>query len=291
MYICGVLINSYTMISIKNLGFSYGSTPVLKNITMTLEPGKIYGLLGENGVGKTTLLTLLCGLKNPKEGIIEVDGVNPYKRTPELLGNQFYLADEMQALPMTAEKYARETGQFWPGYNHDKFLEIMSLFENDPSKKMNEMSTGQLKKTYISFALSLGCQYVYLDEPTNGLDIPSKAQFRSALMKYTDENSTIVISTHQVRDLENVIDPIIILDRQEVLLNASIETISSKLYFDYGTELHQDALYFEQIPGGYIQVRQNVEQADSKVNIEALFNAVHSHKELVKNLFRVESEK
>ncbi len=279
------------MIGIKNLGFSYGNTPVLKNITMTLEPGKIYGLLGENGVGKTTLLTLLCGLKNPKEGIIEVDGMNPYKRTPELLGNQFYLADEMQALPMTAEKFACETGLFWPGYNHNKFLEIMSLFENDPSKKMNEMSTGQLKKTYISFALSLGCKYVYLDEPTNGLDIPSKAQFRSALMKYTDENSTIVISTHQVRDLENVIDPIIILDRQEVLLNASIETISKKLYFDYGTELHQDALYFEQIPGGYIQVRQNVDQADSKVNIEALFNAVHSHKELVKNLFRVDSEK
>ena len=167
----------------------------------------------------------------------------------------------------------------------------MSLFENDPSKKMNEMSTGQLKKTYISFALSLGCKYVYLDEPTNGLDIPSKAQFRSALMKYTDEDSTIVISTHQVRDLENVIDPIIILDRQEVLLNASIESISKKLYFDYGTELHPDALYSEQIPGGYIQVRQNVDQADSKVNIEALFNAVHSHKELVKNLFRVDSEK
>ncbi len=279
------------MIDIKNLGFSYGSTPVLKNITMTLEPGKIYGLLGENGVGKTTLLTLLCGLKKPDEGSIEVDGMNPYKREPELLGRQFYLADEMQVLPMTAEKYALATGQFWPGYDHSRFLEIMALFENDPSKKLNEMSTGQLKKTYISFAMSLGCRFIYLDEPTNGLDIPSKAQFRSALMKYTDEESTIIISTHQVRDLENVIDPIIILDRQEVLLNASIETISKKLYFDYGTELHPDALYSEQIPGGYIQVLQNVDLGDSKVNIEALFNAVHSHKELVKNLFRVDSEK
>ncbi len=279
------------MIDIKNLGFSYGSTPVLKNITMTLEPGKIYGLLGENGVGKTTLLTLLCGLKKPDEGSIEVDGMNPYKREPELLGRQFYLADEMQVLPMTAEKYARANGQFWPGYDHSRFLEIMALFENDPSKKLNEMSTGQLKKTYISFAMSLGCRFIYLDEPTNGLDIPSKAQFRSALMKYTDEESTIIISTHQVRDLENVIDPIIILDRQDVLLNASIETISKKLYFDYGTELHPDALYFEQIPGGYIQVLQNVDLGDSKVNIEALFNAVHSHKELVKNLFRVDSEK
>ncbi len=279
------------MIKIDNLGFSYGNVPVLKNITMTLEPGKIYGLLGENGVGKTTLLTLLCGLKNPNEGSIEVDGFNPYRRNPELLSRQFYLADEMQVLPIRADKYALMVGPFWQRYDHNKFLEIMSLFENDPSKKLSEMSTGQLKKTYISLALSLGCKYVYLDEPTNGLDIPSKSQFRSALMKYTDEDSTIVISTHQVRDLENVIDPIIILDRQDVLLNASIETISKKLYFDYGTELHPDSLYSEQIPGGFIQVRQNVDSVDSKVNIEALFNAVHKHKDLVKTLFNNASEK
>ena len=161
----------------------------------------------------------------------------------------------------------------------------MALFENDPEKKMNAMSTGQLKKTYISFALALGCRHLYLDEPTNGLDIPSKAQFRSALMKYTSEDSTIVISTHQVRDLENIIDPIIILDRQDVLLNADIETISRKLYFDYGTELHPESLYSEQLPGGFIQVYPNSEGAESKVNIEALFNAVHKHKDLIKGLF------
>ena len=119
---------------------------------------------------------------------------------------------------------------------------------------MNAMSTGQLKKTYISFALALGCKYLYLDEPTNGLDIPSKAQFRSALMKYTSDDSTIIISTHQVRDLENIIDPIIILDRQGVLLNADIATISNKLYFDYGSEIHPESLYSEQLPGGFIQV-------------------------------------
>ena len=161
----------------------------------------------------------------------------------------------------------------------------MSLFETDPSMKMNAMSTGQLKKTYISFALSLGTKYLYLDEPTNGLDIPSKAQFRSALMKYTPEDGTIVISTHQVRDLENIIDPIIILDRQDVLLNASVEEISSKLFFDYGTTLHPGSLYSEQLPGGFIQVYPNTEGVESKVNIEALFNAVHRHKDIVKELF------
>lgn len=273
------------MIRIGKLGFSYGQVPVLKNITMNLEPGKIYGLLGENGVGKTTLLTLLAGLKKPLQGSIDIDGSAPYSRIPQVLENQFYLADEMLPVPMKAAEYARITGEFWPNYKQDTFEEIMELFENTSDKKMNEMSTGQLKKTYISLALALGCKYLFLDEPTNGLDIPSKAQFRSALMKYTGEDSTIVISTHQVRDLENIIDPIIILDRQDVLLNASLEEISRKLYFDYGTQLHSESLYSEQLPGGFIQVYPNAEGADSKVNIEALFNAVHHNKEFIKGLF------
>lgn len=273
------------MIRIEKLGFSYGQVPVLKNITMNLEPGKIYGLLGENRVGKTTLLTLLAGLKKPLQGNIDIDGSTPYSRAPQVLENQFYLADEMLPVPMKAAEYARITGEFWPNYKQDTFEEIMELFENTSDKKMNEMSTGQLKKTYISLALALGCKYLFLDEPTNGLDIPSKAQFRSALMKYTGEDSTIVISTHQVRDLENIIDPIIILDRQDVLLNASLEEISRKLYFDYGTQLHPESLYSEQLPGGFIQVYPNAEGADSKVNIEALFNAVHHNKEFIKGLF------
>ncbi|MBQ1655365.1 MAG: ABC transporter ATP-binding protein, partial [Bacteroidales bacterium] len=162
---------------------------------------------------------------------------------------------------------------------------ILKEFEVDPNQKMNAMSSGQLKKTYIAFALAAGVRFLYLDEPTNGLDIPSKAQFRSALMKYTAEDATIVISTHQVRDLENIIDPIIILDKREVLLNASLEQIAKKLYFDYGTTLNPQSLYSEQLPGGFIQVYKNTEGLESKVNIEALFNTVHKHKELVKNIF------
>jgi ABC-2 type transport system ATP-binding protein len=147
------------------------------------------------------------------------------------------------------------------------------------------MSFGQLKKTYISFALACNTKYLFMDEPTNGLDIPSKAQFRKAVTKYTREDSVILISTHQVRDLENIIDPIIILDRQDVLLNASIEEISEKLYFDYSTEKLADTLYCEMIPGGNIQVALNAEGKDSKVNIEALFNTAHQHKELIKGIF------
>lgn len=273
------------MIEIKDLAFSYGKTPILKSITTTLEEGRIYGLLGENGVGKTTLLTLLCGLKKVCSGSITTDGQNPFDRTPTLLQNQFYLPDEVLPVAMKAECFAKERGAFWPDYDHAKFLEIMKEFENDPAKKMNQMSAGQLKKTYISLALACGCKYIFMDEPTNGLDIPSKTQFRSAIMKYTTDDSTIVISTHQVRDLENIIDPIIILDRQDVLLNATVEEITSKLYFDYGTQLHPESLYSEQLPGGFIQVRPNTTGEDSKINVEALFNAVHKNKELIKGMF------
>ncbi len=274
------------MIKINSLAFSYGPKEVLKNISLDLEPGRIYGLLGENGVGKTTLLTLLCGLKKPRIGTIDADGHDPYGRDPEFLSSLYYLPDEVAPINDKAILWAKNRGKFWPDFSIGKFTGIMDLFENGQEQKMNAMSAGQLKKTYIAFALACSTRYLLMDEPTNGLDIPSKSQFRSAILKYTREDATIVISTHQVRDLENVIDPIIILDRQDVLLNASLQSISEKLFFDYGTTLQADSLYSEQLPGGFIQVRPNASGEDSKVNIEALFNAVHKNKELVKALFR-----
>ena len=273
------------MITIKALSFSYNEKTVLKNITMNLEEGRIYGLLGENGVGKTTLLTLLCGLKKVKTGSIDIDGYNPYDRNPSFLSEQFYLSDDVAGANMTAAGYARNYGKFWDKFDYDKFIEVMGVFENDIDMKMNEMSCGQLKKTYISFALACNTKYLFMDEPTNGLDIPSKAQFRKALMKYTSEDAVILISTHQVRDLENIIDPIIILDRQDVLLNASVEEITQKLYFDYSGEKTEDALYSELIPGSNISVRINTTGEDSKINVEALFNTVHMHKDIIKGMF------
>ena len=273
------------MIQIQNLQFSYGRNTVLRNISMSLEDGHIYGLLGENGVGKTTLLTLLAGLKKPELGTISVEGENPFKRRPSCLQDQYFLPDEVLPLNMSASAFASAAGKFWPNFRMETFLTVMNELETDPVQKMNSMSAGQLKKTYVSFALATGVKHLYMDEPTNGLDIPSKAQFRKAVTRYTREDAVIVISTHQVRDLENLIDPIIILDRQSVLLNASLERISEKLYFDYSNTLHPEALYTEQLPGGFIQVYPNTTGEETKVNIEALFNAVRNHKETIKQLY------
>lgn len=273
------------MITIENLGFSYGDKIVLKDISMRLEEGRIYGLLGENGVGKTTLLTLLSGLKKLNAGKIEIDGQKPFDRKPSMLSEIYYLSDEVAEANMTALEYARNYGKFWQNFDLEKFIEIMKELGSEQTQKMNQMSFGQLKKTHIAFAFACNTKYLFMDEPTNGFDIPSKAQFRKALMKYTREDSTVLISTHQVRDLENVIDPIIILDRQQVLLNASIQEISEKLYFDYSAETRPEALYSEMVPGGNIQVLLNTANEDSKVNIEALFNTVHKHKELTQSIF------
>lgn len=273
------------MITIKELGFSYGSNVVLKDISLNLEEGRIYGLLGENGVGKTTLLTLLAGLKKTTSGTIDIDGRNPFDRQPSLLSNIYYLPDEVPAPRRAAIEFARDNGQYWEKFDLSKFSEIMKVLDTDENQRMDRMSYGQLKKTMICFALATNASYMFMDEPTNGLDIPSKAQFRKAVSKYTSDESTLLISTHQARDLEAIIDPIIILDRQDVLLNASIGEITEKLYFDYGTEIDPDALYSEMVPGGCIQVTPNPAGAESKVNIEALFNAVLLHKSEIKEMF------
>ena len=161
----------------------------------------------------------------------------------------------------------------------------MKVFDNDENQRMDQMSYGQLKKTFISFALACNTKYLFMDEPTNGLDIPSKAQFRKAVSKYTSEDSTLLISTHQARDLEAIIDPIIILDHRDVLLNTSLDEIAEKLFFDYTSDIDPTALYQEMVPGGNIQVTVNKTGAESKVNIEALFNAVLLHKSEIKEMF------
>ncbi len=273
------------MITINNLSYAYGKNIVLDGITMNLKPGNIYGLLGENGVGKTTLLTLLCGLKKPLTGNIDIDGYRPYGRKPGFLSNIYYLSDDPADSSLQPMQYAAAYGQFWQGFDMKKFTELLALFEVPVNNSMDKMSTGELKKTHISFALACSCRYILMDEPTNGLDIPSKTQFRKALMHYTADESTLLISTHQVKDLENVIDPIIILDRREVLLNASVADITAKLFFDYGSNLQTEALYSEMMPGGSIQVLPNSEGRDSKLNLEALFNAVHKNKDWFRTNF------
>lgn len=274
------------MIEIRNLNFSYKKTPVFSNINLSFPQGSIYGLLGENGVGKTTLLKLICGLLRPTEGSCTVDGITSQQRLPEMLQRVVFLPDEV-SLPdgKTPQQYVNELAPFYPNFAQGTFLHLMEELEVEPDRKFKEMSFGQQKKSLIAASLSLGTDYVLFDEPTNGLDIPSKAQFRQILSRRFEERNTIIISTHQVKDVENLIDPIVILSNNAVLLDASVQRIQEKLFFEYGGEQRQDALYSEMQPGGYLNVVPNSTGEESQINIEALFNAVLRNKRVINELF------
>ena len=273
------------MITINTLDFSYKNAAVFKNISLNFKRGNVYGLLGENGVGKTTLLKLICGLQHPTAGTCTIDEFVPSERNPYFLQNIFFLPEEVITDDTTPEKFVKKLGVFYPRYDHEYFLNLMNELEVDATKKFDTLSYGQKKKALLACALSLRTDYLLLDEPTNGLDIPSKALFRKVILQHCTDETTVIISTHQVKDVENLIDPIVILDHDEVLLNATFEEISSKLYFEYGAEKSDDALYSEMMPGGYINVLPNNFEMESKVNVEALFNAVRNNKKKIKEIF------
>ena len=308
------------MIKIENLKFSYGSKSIFEGVSTELKPGMIYGLLGQNGVGKTTLLKLLAGLLKPQEGscTIEIpqsgaaqqggtqrqygaerqDGAAmqcgaaqparliPHRRRPDFLEKVFYLPEDVVAPGVKIETYVKNTCSFYPNFSYEKFARIADEFKVETDCKFNKLSFGQQKKAFIAMALSMGTEVLLLDEPSNGLDIPSKIALRKSIAENITEEQTVIISTHQVKDLESIIDPIIILDHKGVLLNRSIEEISEKLHFSLSANECKEALYSQQQFNGFLTIKENLNGEETKPDLEALFNCCLSNKERIKELFK-----
>ncbi|MBK5720560.1 ABC transporter ATP-binding protein [Dysgonomonas sp. Marseille-P4677] len=273
------------MITINNLSFYYNKKrPVFENVSFNLRGG-IYGLLGENGVGKTTFLHLISGLSFPKKGSCKVFENESAYRNPNMLKQLFFLPEEFNAPSIPIKEFIKYNSVFYPHFSEVQFDTYLNDFQVEKDRKMSELSFGQKKKTLIAYALALNTPITLLDEPTNGLDIPSKSQFRKIVSSAFDDEKCILISTHQVRDLESLIDPIIILDRNQVLLNNSIEEITQKLLFSLTPNKPEDALYWEQTMQGYLIVEENKYKEESTLNIEALFNTVVNNKKRIKELF------
>lgn len=273
------------MVTINNLSFYYNKKrPVFENVSFNIKNG-IYGLLGENGVGKTTFLHLISGLSFPKSGSCKVLEYESALRNPNMLKEIFFLPEEFQAPNILIKDFIKYNSVFYPNFSEIQFEAYLNDFHVEKDRKISELSLGQKKKVLIAYALALNTRITLLDEPTNGLDIPSKSQFRKIIASAFDEEKCILISTHQVRDLENLIDPIIILDRNEVLLNNSVEEITRKLLFSYTSYKPEDTLFCEQTMQGYSTVQENTYNEESILNIETLFNTVINNKKRIKELF------
>lgn len=274
------------MIEIKDLSFRYGKhNTVFEQLNMNLKAGYIYGLLGENGVGKTTLLRMLAGLRFPNEGSIHVMGHEPRHRSPEFLSEMYYLPEVLAPVNLTLNEYVKLYAPFYPRFSHEQLAHYISALGINPSKKIAKSSHGQQKKAMVCFALACNTRLLLMDEPTNGMDIPSKGIFRHLIASAADDSKCFVISTHQVRDLENLIDPIIILEQNRILLNNTLEEITRKLWFGRKSEKSDKDLYREETVGGYNVVGYNEEHEESKVDVEMLFNAAIQNKGLFKRMF------
>ncbi|MEI6143626.1 MAG: ABC transporter ATP-binding protein [Mariniphaga sp.] len=220
------------MIQIKDLNFGYPrQEPLFNGLSVQLEAGSITGLLGKNGAGKTSLLKLLTGLLHPRSGEISVLGQNPRKREVAMLNDVFFVPEEFYFPAISIGDYVKAYAPFYPRFDNEMMGRILVEFELDGKSNLQKLSHGQKKKFLIAFALATRCRLLVLDEPTNGLDIPSKSLFRKILAGSLDENQLVVISTHQVKDVENLIDKIIILDNGKVIFQKTIEEISQKVSF------------------------------------------------------------
>lgn len=274
------------MIDVKSLSFGYTSRRrVLNNVSLNLGEGHIHGLLGCNGIGKTTLLKIISGIMRPDSGVVRVDGVDPMSRQPQLFSELMIIPEEFNLPAMSLERYAEVTSPFYPRFDMGAMRSYCEEFNVNPKEHLHSISMGQRKKAYIAFALACNVKMLLMDEPTNGLDIPSKSVFRRLLAGYVDESRMVVISTHQIADIESLLDSIVILDQQGVVLNATTAQISERLKFDKVEALDR-VIYSERTISGDMAVALNENGEESQLNIELLFNAATVNRDAISAIFK-----
>ena len=266
------------MIEINNLSFGYSRKSLLfRDLNLALQEGHIYGLLGKNGAGKSTLLKNMVGLVSPMAGSCRVNGFDSYKRLPSMLEDLYFIPEEIYMPSLTARQFVANTAPFYPLFDEEAFYRYLSEFEVPAHAVFSKMSFGQQKKAIISFGLATNTSVLIMDEPTNGLDIPSKVQFRRIIASALTEHRCIIISTHQVRDLDSLIDTLVVVHDREIVLNESLDAISERLTFTTIPESEvENALYAEDGLRGKQAILPNLMGNYSKVDMELLFNAIAS---------------
>lgn len=211
------------MIDISNVTFEYRKgKPVLKDFSLSFPQGGVYGLLGKNGTGKSTLLYLISGLLRPRHGEVRVDGMLSANRQPEMLREIFLVPEEYDLPSVSLKSYTRALKSFYPRFSDELLRKCIEVFDLEMDMQLGSLSMGQKKKVYMCVALATGTRVLLMDEPTNGLDILSKSQFRKAVVQGMDEDKTVLVSTHQVHDVERLLDHVTIINGNQVLLHGPL---------------------------------------------------------------------
>jgi ABC-2 type transport system ATP-binding protein len=276
------------MISITNLDFAYKKkTNLFSNLNTHLAGGNIYGLLGKNGAGKTTLLKIMSGLLFPKQGKCRVLGFESIKRIPAMYAEIFFIPEELYVPRLTIREFEALYAPFYPRFGKSEYNAYLDEFSLSKKDKLTSLSYGQKKKFLLAFGLATGSRILILDEPTNGLDIPGKSQFRKHVATAVSDERIFIISTHQVRDMQQLIDPVIILERGSIVFERTVAEINERLYVETGRgePIPNEALYSEKTIGGYSLLCAGDSGSSTDVDLEILFNAVIANSEKVNAAF------
>lgn len=278
------------LINVKGITFSYGrkKANVFEDFSMSLNRGAVYGLLGKNGTGKSTLLYLMCGLLRPKAGQVLMNGIDVKLRLPQTLRDTFLVPEEFSFPNLPLKQFVKLNAPFYPNFSDEILHRCLADFDMDTDIHLNELSMGQKKKAYMCFALATNTPLLIMDEPTNGFDIPSKSQMRKVIASSMTDEKTIVISTHQVRDVENLLDHVLMIDNNRLMLDAAFSTLAERLYF---TELPlnepaDDALFVQPSLQGKSAIFRNRAGEESTINLELLFNAMLAEGDKIKEALK-----
>ncbi len=268
------------MIQIENLTFGYKKNKILfSDLQLNLQKGKVYGLLGKNGSGKTTLLKQMAGMLFPQKGRITINNVEPKKRTVETLDKYFFLSEEFEMPNLSIKNFVKINAPFYKSFNEEKFNNYVEEFKLPTENKLDKMSYGQKKKMLIAFALASETPILFSDEPTNGLDIPSKSTFRQLMAQSINEESLFIISTHQIKDIEGIIDAVVIVNEGKIIFNQGLDKIAEKLCFKTVENIDdENILFYEKHLNSYNVIAKNTDNENSHIDLEILFNALISDK-------------
>ena len=258
-----------------NIDFKYPrKSKLFSQLSWKLHQGGIYGLLGKNGAGKTTLLKLVSGLIFPKKGEYQVMEFIPSKRNPFYLQELFLIPEEFELPKLKINQYEKLYAPFYPNFDREDFYQLINEFDLDHQAKIHSLSFGQRKKVLLAFGIATNTRLLMMDEPTNGLDIPSKSQFRKLMASRINENRTYIISTHQVKDIEKLVDAIVVLENGKIIFQQSLLEIIAALSFNFEQSEPKDTIHHENELGGFVTLRKNASDRETDVNLELLFNAI-----------------
>lgn len=295
------------MIQLQNISFQYAGSaaPVFSQFSLSLPVGRIYGLLGPNGSGKSTLLYIMMGLLHPSEGLALVDTHDASRRERSLLQDLYIVPEEFELPSMTLAEYVDTYQPFYPHFSQEVLSQCLQEFCLPESLHISRLSMGQKKKVLMAFALACGTRYLLMDEPTNGLDIASKKQFRRVIASNMTDERTIIIATHQVHDVEQLLDHVLILGVQgvqgvqevqvvqgvqgvkdnslaphsQLRFDATVSRLTQEYSFTLAPQPTADALYTERTAQGYACIApRHPDDEETPLNLELLYSAVQNGK-------------